>query len=341
MRDLAPHSHNLAFAPGSKWTLTSDVKLDGEYKVLKVLGMIRRGGAVLAAIRWAGFAAVGDTWEPVENVLLLNKVHEFTHGPTAPVPIELGKYYLRATIFNSLSGRKQNEKKPYYKHAINVPQLCYDELAIAVLHDLAQIEGCSLAKETTHEGTIYILTVNTLDAAADFLLTHVAKPDIGNGSLRFVSGAAGYLDMTKLLPGTFVEYLVPAVKSNVPSFASRKATVYVFTAIFNGLSGTPTWPAIIAESERLTLAEQDAIVQHAKLELRQSWSVAPLPHPLRTTWAALAGDWAGAPAAGPLAGTPRGCAVARQVAQEVIGGGGEECCLCLFHNIRQLVFVYI
>ena len=41
--------------------------------------------------------------------------------------------------------------------------------------------------------------VNTL-AAADFLLTHVAKSDRGNGLLCFVYGTAGYLAMTKLLP---------------------------------------------------------------------------------------------------------------------------------------------
>jgi len=46
------------------------------------------------------------------------------------------------------------------------------------------------------------VTFNT-PAAADFMLSHAAKPDRGNGSLRFVHGAAGYLAMAKLLPVIF------------------------------------------------------------------------------------------------------------------------------------------
>jgi len=55
------------------------------------------------------------------------------------------------------------------------------------------------SRTSTKQGTLHTLTVNTL-AAADFLLTHLAKPDRGNGLLCFVYGAAGYLAMTKLLP---------------------------------------------------------------------------------------------------------------------------------------------
>ena len=35
--------------------------------------MLRRGGAVVQSIHRAGFAAVGATWEPVEDVLHRNK----------------------------------------------------------------------------------------------------------------------------------------------------------------------------------------------------------------------------------------------------------------------------
>ena len=81
-------------------------------------------------------------------------------------------------------------------------QVCDDARAGAVLNDFAQIYVFS--PTSTKQGTLYTLTVDTnTPAAADFLLTHAAKPDRGNGSLRFVHGAAGYLTMAKLLPFIF------------------------------------------------------------------------------------------------------------------------------------------
>ena len=119
-----------------------------------------------------------------------NKGLVLTHGRAAPV--ELG----RAKTLHSLSGRKQTQETPHYTCALDMLQVCDDARAGAVLNDLT-------ARRTTaphRQGTLFTLTVNTL-AAADFLLTHAANPDRGNGSLRFVYGAAGYLDMTtKLLP---------------------------------------------------------------------------------------------------------------------------------------------
>jgi hypothetical protein len=74
--------------------------------------------------------------------------------------------------------------------------------------------------------------------AADFLLTHAAKPDRGNGLLRFVYGAAGYLAMTKLLP---VIFAVPVAACGAPSLSSRQETV-CFSRL--GLSATLTRPTV-------------------------------------------------------------------------------------------------
>jgi len=79
-------------------------------------------------------------------------------------------------------------------------QVCDDARAGAVLNDFVQIYVFLLT--STKQGTLYTLTVNT-PAAADFLLTHAATPDRGNGSLHFVHDAAGYLAMAKLLPVIF------------------------------------------------------------------------------------------------------------------------------------------
>ena len=97
-----------------------------------------------------------------------------------------------------------------------------------------------------------MLTVNTL-AAAEFLLTHAAKPDRGNGLLRFVYCAAGYLDMTKLLSGTFAVNLVSAAaRRTKPRLVGRRRS----TSSRLGMSGTPAWPAV--EMERLAMDQQDA-----------------------------------------------------------------------------------
>jgi len=74
-----------------------------------------------------------------------------------------------------------------------MPQVCDDARAGAVLNEL------TARRTSTRQGTLTVITL----AAANFLLTHAANPDRGYGSLRLVYGAAGYLDMTKLLPVIF------------------------------------------------------------------------------------------------------------------------------------------
>ena len=129
-------------------------------------------------------------------------------------------------------------------------QVCDDARAGEVLNDFAQIYVFS--PTSTKQGTLYTLTANT-PAAADFLLTHAAKPDRGNGSLRFVHGAAGYLTMAKLLPFIFA----------LPVAAWRtKSRFSVGESSWLGMSGTSAWLAVY--SGRLSM---DA--QRAKLELRQ------------------------------------------------------------------------
>jgi len=103
-------------------------------------------------------------------------------------------------------------------------QVCDDARAGAVLNDLT-------ARSTTHSTTqtwhaLNTLTVNTL-AAAEFLLTHAANPDRGNGSLSFVYGAAGYLDTTKPLPVIFALLPVAAWRTiRVACRYNRRRSIY-------------------------------------------------------------------------------------------------------------------
>ena len=48
-----------------------------------VFEMLRRSGAVIKSIHWAGFAAVGATWEPVEDVVHRNKGRVLTQAGRA------------------------------------------------------------------------------------------------------------------------------------------------------------------------------------------------------------------------------------------------------------------
>ena len=126
-----------------------------------------------------------------------------THGRVPPV--ELERYVCRATTLHSLFGQKQTQETAHHTYALAVLQVSDDARAGAVLNDFAQVDVA--ARRPDRARSIYTLTVNTL-AAADLPLEHVAKPDRGNVSLRFVYGAAGYLDMTKLLLGIFAVKLV-------------------------------------------------------------------------------------------------------------------------------------
>jgi len=126
-----------------------------------VFEMLRRGGAVVKSIHWAGFAAVGASWDrlgarrgraPGNNGL------ELTHGRAAPV--ELGKYVCRAKTLHSLSGRKQTQQTPHLTCALDVLQVCDDARAGAVLNDFAHrsipIYICS-PHHITKQGTLYTL----------------------------------------------------------------------------------------------------------------------------------------------------------------------------------------
>ena len=103
-----------------------------------VIEMLRRGGAVIEAIHRAGFAAVGATWEPVEDVLHRKQGLVLTHGRAAPV--ELG----RAKTLHSLSGRKQTQETPHYTCALDMLQVCNDARAGAMLNGFAQIDDCHI-----------------------------------------------------------------------------------------------------------------------------------------------------------------------------------------------------
>ena len=52
------------------------------------------------------------------------------------------------------------------------------------------------------------------------------------------------------------------------------------TVVFNGLSGMPDFPEIRDASESYTFEERCNLVEMAREELAQPWSVKPVSHPL-------------------------------------------------------------
>jgi len=271
---------------GTKRALTSNTVLEGDWQVDKVVGMVRRGGSNHIAIRWSGYGPEGDTWELESNVYPASKINDFKEN----VQTELGMNYVRQGILNTMLGKTIRDRVPRYRYLFDVPQVCYDEVGVSVVKAFGALPGVSYATQKEPGAVRHFSIVQTLEGAAAFLLGHVVRPDVATGSLRITGGRACFLDMTKLLPGSYIEYVCHVPVCGVPSFKTRKAVVSINTCTFNGLTGTPHWPMIPPgkceeEDERFALSEMDAIVQHAKRELRQKWSVLPVSHPLRSTWA--------------------------------------------------------
>eukprot|EP00962_Isochrysis_galbana_P061656 scaffold41762_cov157-Isochrysis_galbana.AAC.1 len=275
-----------ACTTGTKRALTSTVELEGDWKVDKVVGMERRAGITHVAVRWQGFGAEGDTWEVDEYVHPPSKMAKFISN----ADVHLGMSYVRQAILNTMIGKTIKDRVPRFKYEIPVGQLCYDDIAVKVIQEFGRLPGVKYKSEQAADGVCHFAMVETLEGAAAFLLGHVARPDVANGSLRIKSGRVSFLDMAKLLPGTFVQYFVPGAAHSIPNFSTRKGVVCLNSCTFNGLTSTPSWPAIAPPSEggldeRFSMVEMDAIVDHAKLELRQHWTVRPVSHPLRDTWA--------------------------------------------------------
>ena len=71
-------------------------------------------------------------------------------------------------------------------------------------------------------------------------------------------------------------------------------TVEISLMTFHGKTGLPRWPKIADKNEQTTTAERNAIVDHAKLILKQTWSIYPIKHWLKQRgWAQLPSqEWA-------------------------------------------------
>eukprot|EP00967_Tisochrysis_lutea_P117850 scaffold190933_cov33-Tisochrysis_lutea.AAC.1 len=135
--------------------------------------------------------------------------------------------YVRNAILNTMLGKTIRDRVPRYRYIFEVPQVCYDDIGVSVVKAFGALPGVSYSMAKEAGAVRHFSIVQTLEGAAAFLLGHVIRPDVATGSLRITGGRTCFLDMTKLLPGSYVEYVCPVPVRGVPSFKTRKAVVSI------------------------------------------------------------------------------------------------------------------
>ena len=94
--------------------------------------------------------------------------------------VELGMLYVRNSILNTMLGKTIQDRVPRYRYIFNVPQLCYDSIAVAVVQEFGKLPGVSYKMEKEAGAERHFAMVESLDGAAAFLLGHVARPGVAN-----------------------------------------------------------------------------------------------------------------------------------------------------------------
>ncbi len=251
--------------------------LEGDWKVDKVLAITRRAGELMAWTRWDGYNFLGDTLEPLDNIEPKSKLTIARKPKTVTVDLAVPRRRLSLNIISFLASSKISERKPVHRKEIVLDFLPFSDLAVGLIRAIGTEIGTKV-KVTTKKGKkVTTLEVWELDKLADLLRIHVYKPDMGHGALRIRSGSNTYEDLTMLIPPYKIEHTEPA---DGALDAPRYTKQYVSTAMFNGLFGTPRFPAVVGEDEKYTQDEMDNITQQAKLTLEQVWRTEKLSHGL-------------------------------------------------------------
>jgi len=268
------------------------VILEGQYEVEKVVWDFCDGTYL---VRWKGYTHTGDTREPEAHIpsgkLVAYRKSLVVDGIDVQHPV----YLVLESLARQLTSPKKVERDPVYQKVLEIEGLTNQQLAMATLKYLSKLLGIKLTKE----GNTTALLAADLDKIAELALLHASRPEQGHGALRTKCGGASYECML-LVWSLRIEYVDGA------TFGGKHFKVIMSTVGFNGKTGEPRWPAIPdgtdvhgknydpAKDERLSRLEQEAIVAHAKAELRQPWATHVARHPLRKAgWHALpVGTWA-------------------------------------------------
>ena len=241
--------------------------LEGDFKVDYVRGEYREAGGRQLLVRWRDYNFLGDTWEPEENVYPVSKVQKFDAGIPVTIDLRWALTAVRRAIKDRMTSRKIKERGAFHRWPVRVPGCDHPAIGRALLEHIQSTCRVRVPILPGRPGEVTI-EIYDLDDIADVCALHLTESNVGMGNLRVTCGAASYEDMMMIIP--------PLKLKGGLDFLMELSSV-----TFNGKDGQPDWPKIADDREQHTEAERDVLVDHAKLIMKQTWSVYPIDHGLK------------------------------------------------------------
>jgi len=249
------------------------------YKLAYIHGERRVKRCVEYLGTWEGYSGRDDQWVRADDVRPKSKITKF-YGVEATVPVlQQPLRFLRNGIIARLASGKISERTPVWQEKHEIPQLCYAEIARALLEWARVSHREKNGKIVELKGGGFELELESQAHIGEVLSIHAERPEYGVANLKIKSGGASYEDMTMLTGLTL-------------RWTGAKFEAELTTVTFHGKKGTPTFPKA-GTVDKYTLAERGAIVKQAKKILLQEWSPAPIKnHLVKKGWYALPkGTW--------------------------------------------------
>jgi len=242
--------------------------LEGDFKVAEVKAEWCRGQYRELLVGWDGYNFMGDTWEREENVQPRSKVQKYRNRIPLDIDLKWAIDEFRRCVKDRMTSAKIKERGPAHRARLPMPALNHPDMGRAMVRWAAGLGGRKLKVSDERPGELSVESWD-LDFLAELVLLHGHKMDVGLGNLRIKCGRASHEDMMMLW--------------HIKLYGGRDFRAEITMVIFDGKSGDPTFPKILEENpDRITTQEENVIVDHAKMVLRQTWSIYPIEHDLRT-----------------------------------------------------------
>ena len=248
---------------------TEDGILQADFKVEKIIASRQSKRGQEHLVRWKGYNFLGDTWEPEDHIHPPSKVIKFNAIVPVTVDVKWVLGELRESVRRRMTSRQIKERGPMHRARMSIPSCAHPELSRALVH-LIKSEFSPRSKvEDEGKGEVSI-ELWGLDEIADLVALHAGDNPVGIGNLRIKCGAASHEDMMMIIP-PFKLY-----------GGGRECKYEVSATTFNGTTGRPRWAAIADTAEQHSSVERNAMVDHAKLILSQTWTTYPIRHRLQS-----------------------------------------------------------
>lgn len=243
--------------------------LPDEYTVDRVLAEWHSSRGRELCVRWKGYNFLGDTWEPEEQVQPASKVQKFDAGIPLTIDLQWAVSRFRRALMDRMTSPKISERGAVHHARLSVPALENPTIARALIQHTCGLTRPALRTEEEPSGALSV-EIWALDHISDVVALHVHEKAVGYGNLRIKCGRASYEDMMMVIPPL-----------KLIAGASGGFTAELDLITFHGKTGQPRWPKIMKETEQHTTAERNAMVDHAKSILKQTWSTYPIQHHLK------------------------------------------------------------